>query len=129
SPLRARALYCAGALADWLGEYRIVQSVYRESLQLYEASEDATGITSALLVLASTLINQGEFVEGRALSKQALGMAREHQNVSGLALALNNLGMIATYQGDPLKAQESYGEMLALWQSLNYGQGMAWAFT
>ncbi len=105
SPLRARALYCAGALADWLGEYQIVQSLYRESLRLYEASGDATGITSALLVLATALINQGDFVEGRALSEQALGMARDHQNLSGFALALSNLGMIATYQGEALKAQ------------------------
>ncbi len=129
SPLRARALYCAGALADWLGEYRIVQSLYRESLRLYEASGDAAGVTSALLVLASALINQGDFGEGRILSEQALRIARDNQNPSGIALALNNLGMVATYQGDPLKAQEYYQETLSLWQSLSYGQGTAWALT
>ncbi|MBK9124921.1 MAG: tetratricopeptide repeat protein [Chloroflexi bacterium] len=129
TPLRARALYCAAALADWLGEYQIVQSLYRESLRLYEASGDAAGVSSALLVLASALINQGDFVEGRELSEQALRVAHDNQNPSGIAFALNNLGMVATYQGDALKAREYYQEMLSLWQSLNYSQGTAWALT
>ncbi len=132
SPLRAQALYCAGALADWLGEYQIVQSLYRESLRLYEAAGDATGTVSALLVLASALVNQGDYIEGRALSEQALHIAREHRNDSNTALALNNLGMIATYQGEALKARDCYAEALSLWQSMPKGpdaQGMAWALT
>lgn len=50
TPLRARALYCAGALADWLGEQQTAQSMYQESLRLYELLKDEPGITHGLLM-------------------------------------------------------------------------------
>lgn len=75
SPLRAHALYCAGVLSDWLGEYRVGQGLYRECLRIYEILQDAAGTTTALVTLGSTLITQGDFEEGRALSEQSLKLA------------------------------------------------------
>jgi predicted ATPase/DNA-binding winged helix-turn-helix (wHTH) protein len=129
TPLRARALFCAGALTDWLGEHQIAQSLYRESLEFYELLEDDAGVTSALQVLAAALINQGDFIEGRSLSEQSLRLAREQDSSYAVALALNNLGMIAVYQGDALTARPIYLEMHALFESLNIAQGKAWALT
>lgn len=129
SALRARALYCTGVISDWLGEPIPAQGLYRESLRLYEQLQDATGIASTLLTLASALINQGDYGEGRALSDQALAMARLSNDLPGAALALNNLGMVAIYQGEALEAQRIYEETRALWHSLNSAQGMGWSFT
>jgi predicted ATPase/DNA-binding winged helix-turn-helix (wHTH) protein len=128
-PLRARALHCAGALADWLGEHHTAQGMYRESLRLYEMLEDEPGITHGLLILGSALINQGDFVEGRSLSEQSLGMAREQKDPIGVERALNNLGMIAIYQADALKARSIYDEMLSRCESRKNAQGKAWALT
>jgi predicted ATPase/DNA-binding winged helix-turn-helix (wHTH) protein len=127
--LRARALHCAGVLSDWLGEHKQAQSMYRESLRLYEVLEDEPGITLSLLILASALINQGDFVEGRSLSEQALGMAREQEDPVGVERALNNLGMIAIYQGDGPKARSLFDEMLAQCESRKSAQSKAWALT
>lgn len=129
SALRARALYCAGVFSDWLGEPHAAQGLYRESLRLYESLGDPAGIASALLTLASALVNQGDYGEGRILSEQALNMAREGNNTFGVALALNNLGMVAIYQGEVRKARGFYEEMQSLWQSLGSVQGMGWSYT
>lgn len=104
SLLRAHALYCAGVLSDWLGDYRAGQGLYRECLRIYEALQDRSGTANALLTLGSTLISQGDFEEGQTLSEQSLTLAREQQNSVGVALALNNnLGMLAIYRGTPDK--------------------------
>lgn len=129
SPLRAHALYCAGVLSDWLGEYRVGQGLYRECLRIYEALQDAAGTITALVTLGSTLISQGDFEEGRALSEQSLKLAREQNNPVAAAQALNNLGMLAIYQGEALTACAIYSEKHALWKALNDEQGAAWALT
>ncbi|MBK8135726.1 MAG: tetratricopeptide repeat protein [Chloroflexi bacterium] len=130
SPLRARGLYCAGALVDWLGEPLVAQGLYRESLRLYEALEETAGIISVLVPLASALINQGDFVEGRSRSEQALSMAREHDKPEGIARALSNLGMVSIYQGEAQKARGSYEEMLSVSQAnKDLASEMGWALT
>lgn len=129
TPLRAYALYCAGSLSGWLGDDRVSQGLYRESLRLYEGLADAEGTANVLVTLGSALINQGDFEEGQALSEQALKMTREQNNVLGMALALNNLGMLAIYQGEAEKAQSTYSENLTLWEALLNEQGTAWALT
>jgi predicted ATPase/DNA-binding winged helix-turn-helix (wHTH) protein len=129
SPLRAHALYCAGVLSDWLGEYRVGQGLYRECLRIYEILQDAAGTTIALVTLGSTLISQGDFEEGRTLSEQSLTLAREQNNPAAAAQALNNLGMLAIYQGDAETARAIYSEKQALWKALKDEQGAAWALT
>jgi predicted ATPase/DNA-binding winged helix-turn-helix (wHTH) protein len=129
TPLRAHGLTCAGALADWLGEPLVAQGLYRESLRLYEVLEDAVGISSTLHLLASALINQGDYIEGRARSEQALSVAREYENSYAVALALSNLGMVAIYQGEVHEAQQFYEEMLSVCQANDYVSPMGWALT
>jgi predicted ATPase/DNA-binding winged helix-turn-helix (wHTH) protein len=129
SPLRAHALYCAGVLSDWLGEYRVGQGLYRECLRIYEFLQDAAGTIIALVTLGSTLISQGDFEEGRTLSEQSLKLAREQNNPVAAAQALNNLGMLAIYQGEAETAHAIYSEKYALWKALKDEQGAAWALT
>lgn len=126
---RARALCCAGVFAEWLGEPHTAQSLYRESLSLYERLENQAGIAYGQFVLASALINQGDFVEGRALSEQALGVASMHQVPSVVVLALNNLGMIEIYRGDAAAAREIYEQLSNLLEVAGRSQDTAWAYT
>src|SRR5690606_20882747 len=63
------------------------------------------------------------------LSEQSLTLAREQNNPAAAAQALNNLGMLAIYQGDAETARAIYSEKQALWKALNDEQGAAWALT
>ena len=130
TPLRARGLNCAGALVDWLGEPLAAQGLYRESFRLYEALEDAKGIANTLHSLASALINQGDFVEGRSRAEQQLSVARERDESKDVARALSNLGMVSIYQGEAQNARGFYEDMLSVSQSdKDLASEMGWALT
>lgn len=73
--------------------------------------------TSALIAAATLARRQGEYDRAIALYEEALSIARELNDTSVVASALNNLGVVAQDQGNYARAQHLGEEALAIFRA------------
>ncbi len=117
-PLRAKALYGAGLMAGWLGDYGHAVALLEESVQLYRAAGDSNGIAGALNQLGAVAFWTGEFDRSEALRRESLEVAREAGDEASVAIALNNLGLLASRRGDAERAAALHTESLGVFRRL-----------
>ena len=117
TPVRARALYAAGALAtfDMEGQRR-AREYFEEALAIFKASGDDFGAARCLTGLGAVASARREFAEGASRLEEAQGLYRKLGDMRGLAVTLNNLGAAAWNQGDLSRAGERIAEALDLAQ-------------
>src|SRR5262249_50032241 len=97
---RAKALNCAGGLADNEGDSASARSLHEESLAIRREIEDRPGIANSLNNLGHVIYTQGDCASARPLIEESLAIRRELEDRPGIANSLSNLGLVAYAQGD-----------------------------
>ena len=125
SPVLARALGRAAALARVQGDYARAVEWYEESLALARALEDKRSIAFALNGLGAVADQQGDYARAVALYEESLAVSRELGAKPSIAVSLSFLGVAALEQGDYERAALLCAESLALRRELGDTAGMA----
>jgi predicted ATPase/DNA-binding SARP family transcriptional activator len=118
TPLRAKALHCAGLLAYFLGDFVGACSSQEESLGIYQGLGDGRGTSLTLLDLGFALTGQGGERAARLLFEEGLARCRELGEWWGVAHALYGLGQVNFWQSDYAAARERYEESLSYLEQL-----------
>ena len=90
APLLASAYYAAGVMADSRGLYQRSMERWEESLRLYRASEDFSGIARTLNKLGTVYIRQDPS-QAHTYYEEGLALARQHGDAYGEAAALASM--------------------------------------
>src|SRR6185436_3810893 len=95
SPLRARVLDAAGALAHDQGDYAAARTYLDESLALWRQAGDqpeaTRGLATSLNNLANVLLDQGDPDGAVPRYEEALALYRAAGDTRGTAMILGNL--------------------------------------
>lgn len=123
--VRAKALAAAGALAHSQGDYAGAAASTEESLILWRALEDRTGIAGALGTLAMVHKSRGDYAAAMRLFEEALVRWRALGQDLKVSMTLNNLGATAYDQGDFARFEGYVAESLVIKRALGDQQGIA----
>jgi predicted ATPase/class 3 adenylate cyclase/Tfp pilus assembly protein PilF len=129
SPVRAKALHGAGALAWSQGDYPAARAFYQESLTVWRELGDHRGAAASLSNLGTVATEQGDYEAALSLYEESLAIYRELQDPRGIALSLNNMGLISYHRGDDARARELYEESLQIKRTLGDEHGIANSLT
>ncbi len=129
---QALALAQSGLIARRQGDYGLARGRYKEALDLFttsgEASDRARGaMTEALNGLGAIYRAQGDFEQARSVCERALTLSRESGDRLGEVQALNNLGGTAYYQSSFPEALLYHGQALEIRRTIGDrpGEGMS----
>ena len=111
--VRARALYGAGDLATWQGDFDHATTRLEQSLTLARSAGDRGLVVDALNRLGVTAVQQGNSEQSAQWFEESLMVARELGDLTHLLGPLNNLGEVAYMLGDYARAAAFYEEALA----------------
>ena len=106
----AASLY-AVALVAFFRDTSKALSLFLQSLTLYRALNDKTGISEVLIMIG---LASGDPTQRQACLEEALALARERGNLITMAGALDNLGRIAMYSGNFSQARKHLEESLEI---------------
>jgi predicted ATPase/DNA-binding XRE family transcriptional regulator len=117
APVRARALFGLGRIAQLQGAYGPASAMLAESYALLQASGDHHASIMALLRLGTTTTAQGDYPRAAQLLTDALAMAREPGHEDWTPIALTELAQVAYGQAVTLTelAQVAYGQDDLVW--------------
>jgi predicted ATPase/DNA-binding CsgD family transcriptional regulator len=127
SQLRARALYQAAILAQWLDENALAQALAGESLARSRKVGDTHGMAWALCWLGHAMFDRSDYDTARAQFQEALMLFHQGDDRSGSAHTLLGLTKVASDQGMYASAIEQAEEAFALFETLGDQQGMLMA--
>jgi len=96
---RAVALYGAGGLAAYQGDYESARRLNQEALDLFRSLGDRLGIARSHTHLGIVATGEGRHDEARDSYQEALSIFHELGDHRRLATTLNNLGALARQQG------------------------------
>jgi tetratricopeptide (TPR) repeat protein len=91
----------------------------------WETLKNPAGICQTLLYISSTYIRQSRYPLAEKIAKQALNLAQQTQNLSSIALALKNLGIIAFYQTQYESAKQYYQQSLSFYREVDDKPGIS----
>ena len=111
---RCRALFDAGQLGCWMGNYGEAQGYLQESIAVARELGDMTGVAAALQPLALAALGLGDMAAARAHLEEALALERKHGNTRDVAAVLNALAQIHRAQGELDAAEPLYESALAI---------------
>ena len=117
SLVRGRALYGAGLLAFFEGDFAAVALHEEEALSIGREVGDKRLIASPEMLLGMIRVNQGNSEAARSLLEESLSLYKELGYAEGEALALFNLGATAYRSGDRATARIQWEESLRLLQA------------
>jgi len=124
---RARALYAAGVLAFYQGDYPAARALYAEGLTIFRELGSKPGIASSLKDLGRVAGAQGDYPAAGALYEESLAISRELGDRQGSGWVLNDLGNLAGARGDYQAARALHEESLAISRELRDTEGIAWS--
>lgn len=113
SPVRARALVLAGAIASWRRDSHRAIRLLEEALQQFRMLETSPG-ARVYLALGAAYRSLGDRERARAACEEGLAISRSTGDVAGEATLLLNLGVLVSELGDPAAARELIGAAVAL---------------
>ena len=122
SPMRARVLSAAGALARLLGDTQRAVARLEESVAAYRVLGDKRGMADALLLLGITAYRQSDYDRAFALLEESAALSRASGDKTTLAFSIYLLGILARVRGDYGKAEALCKESL----TLNQASGLKW---
>ncbi len=123
--LRARALLSAGHLARFQGDWARAQSYCEQSLTLFEASGELSGVGYALHGLGVLAQLEGNYRQARAMVERSLTCFGECENEAGIRDVRWHLGLVARLEGDYARARDIYEENLNLCRAAGDARGVA----
>ncbi len=106
----------AGALIHQT-KYEKAQEYLEESLELARGLQDHLLLTFIWMTWGEMERYRGDYAKAQALGKAAHAAAIRAQHVQHIALALNNLGLVATRQGNFTRAIELHRESLEMYRT------------
>jgi predicted ATPase len=127
SPMRARALNAAGALARLLGDTQRAVARLEESVAAYRALGDKKGMANALVLLGIAAYRQSDYDRAVAFLDESTALSRAAGDKTTLAFSLYLLGILARVRGDYGQAETLCRESLTLNQAsgINWKAGLA----
>jgi tetratricopeptide (TPR) repeat protein len=94
------------------GDLEKGEAMIREGLSIYEASNDFSGMITALHNLSRVLRNKGDFSAARRYSEQGFALSENLANKSASALFKRELAMVDAAQGKLLDAKSGLESIL-----------------
>ncbi|MGE5292162.1 MAG: ATP-binding protein, partial [Micromonosporaceae bacterium] len=110
APVRPRALWVAGYLAELHGDIRGARELLEAAISAAESTGDAQAIAYASTYLGFALYSLGEAVQGQTVAQTALRLHREAGDQIGAAQALMATGYMHLYSGEPRAAADRFAE-------------------
>lgn len=114
SPVVARALHGAAALAGMLAEYAACRALLEDGLALARQLDDRAILATLLDSLGRQLFIERRLPEARPLLDEAVTTFRVLDDRDGLARALSHLGFLDYLEGRQAEARANYQEGLRL---------------
>jgi predicted ATPase/class 3 adenylate cyclase/Tfp pilus assembly protein PilF len=114
APTHAKALYGAGDLTLWQGDYDPATARLEQSVALARSAGEPGIAADALNRLGLVAHRQGDLGEAEARWEESAALARKLGDLGRLAAPLNNLGEVAHARGDVALAAARYEEALAV---------------
>jgi predicted ATPase/DNA-binding CsgD family transcriptional regulator len=126
APIRANALFGAGALIYLQSDYARLEKLSKESLSLFQLLGDQQGIGCSMVGLAGIAAEAHDYARARSLAEEALAIfkARGASYFTGLALLI--LGRLASTLGEYSRAEQLLEESLALYRTFGYQGEIGW---
>jgi non-specific serine/threonine protein kinase len=125
--VHARALYVAGLLAIWQGDFRRGAVLTEESLALYRALGDESGIARTLGGLADAAEQHGDYARATFLQEESLALCRALGDRVSIANSLTQLGVVAYRRGEYEHAAALCEEIAVLCREVGDHHGIAFA--
>ncbi len=100
------------------GEYEEAERFFRAGLARYRAMENNRGLLISTTFCSTPLITQGKYQEVEALLQEGLRVAELLDDRYGTAIALHQLGLVASAQNRTTTAIDRFHESLALCRAL-----------
>ncbi len=104
----------AGWMATVLHYCKLAQGHYAGALAYYRNQADPIATAFILNCLASATLISGEISLARRQFEEALEMFQAQKQAGGVSTVSNNLGEVALYEGDLVRARECFALSLAI---------------
>ncbi|HEU4691001.1 MAG TPA: tetratricopeptide repeat protein, partial [Vicinamibacterales bacterium] len=113
TPLRARTLYGASALADVQGDLATAEAHSLEACDIYRQSGDMRGVAATITVRGWQAQHGGRYAEAGARHAEAASLWQELGDTAAVHLARFNMATAAKAQGDVALAGSVLNDLLA----------------
>ena len=123
--LRARTLQVAAVLAYRQGDQQSARQWLAESLALFRAAADRSGLARVLFDLGWIALDQADWAEALRLNQDSLALAREADDPCAAYRALTNLGWAQLYCGERDAAAAYFHEAYELAERSGHTRGVA----
>ena len=123
---RAKALWCAGALASHQGNVEAAVRLLQDSLGISRRLGDRRGQVMSLNAMAIHLKSLGRNEEARACCESCLELCRELGDGAGYGRTLSNYAFLLRLDGDLERARQLYREAGVLFERAGDRAGAAW---
>jgi non-specific serine/threonine protein kinase len=110
---RGRALFDAGYLAFWKGDYEKSAALQSQAVEMGRSAGDPT-VTALALVGLARIALRTDVEEARKLCREALAATEGTEDRAGRSSAMHVLGVAAQMAGDLQEAREVMGRRIAL---------------
>jgi predicted ATPase/DNA-binding SARP family transcriptional activator/DNA-binding CsgD family transcriptional regulator len=124
-PALAKALYEAGWIELFQGNYHRAIALLEEGLALFRELGDRRGVASSLINLGFAALHQGDKDRAAALRQEIEALRREPLDRWTLAWLTTFLGVTALYEGDYERSGALATESLAIYRELGDKRGIS----
>ncbi|MCW5854269.1 MAG: tetratricopeptide repeat protein, partial [Anaerolineae bacterium] len=116
----------AGVLADSQGDVAGAEAAFQQSLAVFRALNDLSGMARAGNSLGIIALRTGDRARARGYFQDSLTIFRNLNDQRAIAHSLNQLGTVAGQDGDYVGARRLYEQSLSLFRALGdeWGTGL-----
>jgi len=122
---RAKALWCAGALAWIQGDYAEGNSQLKESVKLWRSLDDKHGLAVSLRETGIIATYSGELDQAQSALHESIDILQEIDKKWDLALAFYNHGLVNEALLNTQMARTDFEDSRRLFQNLNEPWGLS----
>lgn len=122
---RAKALWCAGALAWIQGNYANAKSQLNESTVLWRSLSDNYGLAISLRDAGIVATYMGELERAHDTLQESIQLLKNTDHKWDLALAFYNQGLVFEAQNEPQIARANFEASQSLFRNLNEPWGLS----
>jgi tetratricopeptide (TPR) repeat protein len=124
---RARISVFLGALTTSQGDGEAAERFLTQSLSLYEAVGDDSGIAASLNALAIAARDRGDYASAQSRFERSLACWRMLSDQAAVARCLHNLANVVKVRGDFARARWALCEATAIFEHVGDRNGAAWS--
>jgi DNA-binding CsgD family transcriptional regulator len=123
-PALAKALYEAGWIEQFQGDYHRAIALHEEGLALFRELGDRRGVATSLVNLSFAVLHQGDQERAAVLRQEVEALRGESLDRWTLAWLTMFLGLAALYEGDYERSGALATESLAIYRELGDKRGV-----